>query len=70
VRLGDGIVGARYAAPPNTAPRWVPTPPLGDSHNGASKDPRILADILRRLRGESPITTTPQAPLPDKYRAK
>lgn len=68
VRLGDGIVGAPNAAPPGVTPRWVETPPLGDGHNGARSDPRILADIARRLRGEAPIFRDPPPPLPEDYR--
>jgi hypothetical protein len=65
VRLGDGIVGDQYAAPPNQSPLWLPTPPLQSAHAGALTDPRILADIARHLRGEHPFTTAPPAPLPD-----
>ena len=28
-------------------------------------DPRIMADIARRLRGEAPFSTLPAAPLPN-----
>ena len=31
----------------------------------AYKDPRILADLAKRLRGETPYTTEPAAPLPE-----
>ena len=63
-RLGDGIVGTRRTAPRGDVPWWLPTPLLGVSHLGAPTDPRILADIARRLRGEAPFTRTPRAPLP------
>lgn len=62
-RLGDLIVGPENAAPPGRDPWWVPTPPLSFSHLGAATDPRIMADIARRLRGELPLTTEPPAPL-------
>ena len=62
-RLGDWIVGVRNTAPPGRTAWWVPTPPLSPAHLGAANDPRILADIARRLRGESPLTTEPPAPL-------
>jgi hypothetical protein len=31
----------------------------------AFDDPRILADIARRLRNETPFSTLPAAPLPN-----
>lgn len=72
-RLGDWIVGIQNTAPPGRTAWWVPTPPLSLAHLGAAGDPRILADIARRLRGESPLTTEPPAPLSrvaDKTRNK
>jgi pimeloyl-ACP methyl ester carboxylesterase len=68
VRLGDGIVGSHYARPGERPPWWVPTPVLQSAHLGAHKDPRIVADIARRLRGEAPLTDPPPVPLPPKYR--
>lgn len=62
VRLGDRPVGVANAAPPGQRAWWVSTPPFSDPHNGAYKDPRILADIARRLRGEPPLATMPPAP--------
>lgn len=62
-RLGDWIVGPENAAPPGRDPWWVPTPPMSFSHLGAATDPRIMADIARRLRGEPPLTTEPPAPI-------
>jgi hypothetical protein len=62
-RLGDWIVGAENAAPPGQTAWWVPTPPASFSHLGAATDPRIMADIARRLRGDLPLTTEPPAPL-------
>ncbi len=64
VRLGDAIVGERNAAPAGRSPYWVPNLPLEASHLQASRDPRILADIARRLRGEAPLASDPPAPLP------
>ncbi|MHC4415499.1 MAG: esterase/lipase family protein [Planctomycetota bacterium] len=61
-RLGDLIVGASNTAPPGRTPWWVSNPPLSLSHLGAAHDPRILADIARRLRGQSPLTVEPPAP--------
>ena len=65
VRLGDGIVGEENAAPPNQVPMWLPTPFFELSHVGAIGDPRILADIARRLRGEKPYAILPRTPLPE-----
>ena len=56
VRLGDWIVGQRDAAPPGMTAWWVDTPAFENAHVGAALDPRILADVVRRLRGEEPIT--------------
>jgi pimeloyl-ACP methyl ester carboxylesterase len=60
-RLGDVIVGVENAAPPGGHPWWVANPPFGLAHIGAPHDPRIMADILRRLRGEEPLATRPAA---------
>ena len=64
VRLGDVIVGDANAAPENQLPHWLSTPPLEDAHLTAFADPRIVADIARRLRGEAPFAMDPRAPLP------
>lgn len=64
VRLGDIYVGAENAAPPYRTPWWVPNMKLEDAHWGAYRDPRLLADIARRLRNEAPYTRYPPAPLP------
>jgi hypothetical protein len=65
VRLGDWIVGPENAAPRDAAAAyWVPNPPLNSAHWGAPLDPRIVADIARRLRGETPFTTTQPTALP------
>jgi hypothetical protein len=66
VRLGDDVVGPAYAAPTGRTAWWVTNPPGEFSHVGAMTDPRILADVLRRLRGEKPWTTDPPAPLPEE----
>jgi hypothetical protein len=63
-RLGDRIVGPANAAPAGAAPWWVANVPLQPAHVGANLDPRIRADIARRLRGEPPFTRSPAAPLP------
>ena len=53
VRQGDWIVGVRDAAPWGQNAMCVSTPPMQDPHIGAAVDPRIFADIVRRLRGEA-----------------
>lgn len=65
VRLGDWIVGAAHAKPPGGQVWWLSDRWLVPSHIGAHLDDRILADILRRLRGEEPLSTLPPTPLPD-----
>ncbi len=64
-RLGDTWVGHEYTAPPGEFPWWVANKWLSLAHIGSSKDQRILADIARRLRGETPYTTLPRAPFPE-----
>lgn len=56
VRTKDAIVGQHNAAPPGNDPWWVPNKPLSMSHNMAGADQRIIADIARRLRRETPFT--------------
>jgi hypothetical protein len=63
-RLGDAVVGeANACIPPDEAPRWV-SKHRGLSHMSAYRDTRILADIARRLRRETPLSTDPPASLP------
>lgn len=64
-RLQDPIVGSARTAPAGVNPWWVDNPPLHRAHQEAYRDPRIRADILRRLRGETPLTRDPAAPLPE-----
>jgi hypothetical protein len=66
VTLGDFIVGAKNASPPGEAPWWTAGRFLQPAHFSAWNDPRIIADIARRLRGEEPWTTDPPAPLPEE----
>jgi hypothetical protein len=42
----------------------VPGKPFQDAHLMAMADPRIIADVARRLRGEPPLTSDPPEPLP------
>jgi pimeloyl-ACP methyl ester carboxylesterase len=67
VRLGDKPVGERNAQVPGNPMWWVATPPFSNPHANAVEDPRILADISRRLRGEMPLTAIPPAPLPPSF---
>ena len=64
-RLHDPIVGSDRTAPEGVTPWWVDTPFLHRAHQEAYRDPRIRADILRRLRGEPPLTEEPAAALPE-----
>jgi hypothetical protein len=64
VCLGDELVGQQNAAPPGRMPIWLANPPLIPSHASAMVDPRIRADIARRLRGEEPFSKLPTTPLP------
>jgi hypothetical protein len=62
--LGDLTVGTENAAPPGDVPWWTAQCAAAEGHVAAALDPRILADIARRLRGEPAYATTPRAPLP------
>lgn len=64
VVLGDKKIGESNAAPPDQSPWWIPNQPMSNPHMAAYSDPRILADIILRLRDEPPLTHDPQAPLP------
>lgn len=63
VRRGDWIVGDANAAPDGLPVHWLPTPPLEDAHLLAFADPRIVADICRRLRDEEPFAAHSPEPL-------
>lgn len=63
-RLDDWIVGEENAAPPGRPVWWVPNQPFQLGHIDAPKDPRIIADIARRLRAEPAYATLPAADLP------
>jgi hypothetical protein len=64
VRLGDSIVDPVRAAPPGAAPWWVDNLPLQRAHGQINEDPRVLADIARRLRGLDPLSKPPPTPVP------
>lgn len=66
-RLGDEIVGTDLTAPEGSTAWWVANVPGELAHMQACDDPRIIADIARRLRGELPFTTEPAASLPRGY---
>jgi hypothetical protein len=65
VRLNDAVVGPANASPHGRTAWWVDTPSFDLAHLRAQDDPRIIADIARRLRGETPYTTEPAHDLPD-----
>jgi pimeloyl-ACP methyl ester carboxylesterase len=63
-RLGDWVVGAGNTAPPTMRPYWVPTRWNELAHVQAADDPRILADIFRRLRHEPALSAAEPGALP------
>lgn len=69
-RVGDMWVGEENTAPPGQVPWWVPNRAFEPAHLTAYSDPRIIADILRRLRGEPPYTSEPRAPWPSSEHAE
>ncbi len=69
VRLADITVGAQNAAPEGQSPWWLPARAFSRSHTDAYRDPRLIAELARRLRGESPYTTEPPTPLPPSVTA-
>ena len=64
VLLNDAIINDAYAAPPGMTAFWLPNDSPFPSHPAAMVDDRILADIARRLRDETPFSHDPPAPLP------
>lgn len=64
-RLDDWVVGPQNTAPPGQTPHWVSARPFEMAHVQAAFDARIQADIMRRLRGETPLTQGEPAPLPE-----
>ncbi len=60
----DYIVGAANAAPAYRIAWWINRVPWLPPHSSAYLDPRIRADIVRRLRDEPAWSTLPAAPLP------
>ena len=64
VRLDDLIVRPENAGVGDTPAYWVANMPLTLAHSMANIDPRILADIARRLRGQPPHTVGPPTPIP------
>lgn len=63
-RLRDPIVGEQYTAAPGQSSYWLDGPWWDPAHTGSFRDNRILLDIVRRLRGEEPVTLATPAPLP------
>jgi pimeloyl-ACP methyl ester carboxylesterase len=67
-RLDDTTVGEMFASLPGIGVWWLDNPPGERAHIGIFRDPRVLLDIILRLRGETPITRSPPAPLPTTHR--
>jgi pimeloyl-ACP methyl ester carboxylesterase len=63
-RLHDWFVGEEHTAPPGRVAWWLDKSPLETAHVQIVLDGRVLADVARRLRGETPFTTNPPAALP------
>jgi hypothetical protein len=64
--LNDNIVGEQFASAPGRGVWWVDTPAIGSAHLRGIMDDRVLADVARRLRGETPYAIEPPAPLPER----
>ena len=64
-RLDDWIVGPANTAPSDMKPRWVSARPFEMAHIQAASDARIRADILRRLRNQTPLSIGEPVPLPE-----
>jgi len=62
--LGDEIVGQENTSLSDAPPYWLDKPDAAVAHLAAALDPRILADIVRRLRDDPPLTAPTPAPLP------
>ncbi|MBX9736784.1 MAG: GPI inositol-deacylase [Phycisphaerales bacterium] len=60
-RLRDAWVGATNCSPPGQHPIWTPGL-IACSHLSLTQDRRILVDLARRLRGESPWATASEPP--------
>ncbi|MEM1422876.1 MAG: hypothetical protein AAGH64_02625 [Planctomycetota bacterium] len=65
VRIGDGVVGHENASPVGWPVLWLPNEAYQFAHLGAGTDPRILADIARRLRDQPAYADTAGSPLPE-----
>ena len=66
VRLNDLTVGTVNAAPHDQTPYWLEPPAFTPAHNTTYRDPRIIAELARRLRNETPYTTQPAAAIPEQ----
>jgi hypothetical protein len=66
VHLYDNTVGSENAALPGSRAYWLTDAFWVPPHLGALFDPRILADIARRLRDEEPLTAATPTTLPAK----
>jgi hypothetical protein len=68
VRLGDPYISTTEAAVPGQAAWWLAPPAMSPPHEMAFQDDRILADILRRIHNEQPLSTDPPTPPPVERR--
>ncbi len=59
-RTDDWMVGEHNTAPAGGSVRVVPRPALEFGHLQAGGDPRIVADVMRRLRGEAGLLPDPR----------
>jgi hypothetical protein len=64
-RVPDTHVGSAYTAPPGQNPIWMPNAWFEEPHLGFFGDPRVAADVARRLRGEPSYSIEPRAPVPN-----
>ena len=71
VRLDDTVVGAVNAAPdPATPAWWIPNRCFDFAHALVYRDPRLVAEIARHLRGEPTWATHPPVPVPPPFRGR
>jgi len=65
-RFGDRVVGPERTAPAGMRPIGVRPPRFSPSHLAACRDPRLVAEIARHLRGEPPFADPGPAHRPER----